>query len=225
MTNVDFNINEFSKTFKNALDYSNGFFKGADINRKVFNEELGKYTTDVLSKFIDSKARANPDSLHHVYEWGAIGSPSSRLFEINSEATKTSIFFKGSFLPSSSISDNSNEPFTEKANIMENSIAIEVSPKSSNVLAFEADGDTVFTMDSIYISNPGGNEVAGSFARAVEDFFENYFTNTILFQSGIFQKISHPKEFSDNFVAGAMGGGFGSGFNAGKKYFSFRGAQ
>jgi len=225
VTRVNFDIKEFNKTFKNVLGYSNGFFRGVDLNRTKFNEELGEYTVEVLNKFIDSKAKANSSALHHVYEWGAVGSPAARLFFIEAKATKSSINLNGKFLPSSSISDNSTEPFVDKANIMENAIAIEISPKNSNVLAFEIDGETVFSMESIYVANPGGDEVAGNFGRTVEEFFDNYFTNTILFQSGIFQKLSKPNEFASNFSAGAMGGGTGAGINAGRKYLTVRGAD
>jgi hypothetical protein len=225
MTRARFDTREFERTFKNILDYSNGFLKGAEVNRKTFNDELGEYTTEALSKFIDSKARMSPDSLHHVYEWGQLGNSSARLFSISSQATKNSIILTGNFLSSSSISDTSSEPFVDKARVMENGIAIEITPKVSGVLAFEIDNDSVFSMDSIYIANPGGDEVAGSFGKAIEDFFENFFTNTVLFQSGIFEKLSRPKEYADNFPAGASGGGRGLGINSGTKYMSFRGAK
>jgi hypothetical protein len=225
MINASFDIKQFSRTLKNVDQYSVGFFRGAEINKQKFNDQLGKYTVELLNKFIDSKARMEPESLHHVYEWDAAGSPSARLFFIEAKATASNILFSGKFLPSSSVSSNSSEPFINKANIMENSIAIEVSPKSSNVLAFEVNGETVFSVDSVFIANPGGDEVAGSFGRAVEDFFENYFTNVVLYQSGLFKKLSNPKEFYQNFYSGAMGGGSSLGIKSGKEYFSVKGAS
>jgi hypothetical protein len=167
----------------------------------------------------------NPSSLHHVYEWDQVGNPSARLFDIETSATQTSIIFYGKFLPSKSVSSTSSEPFIRKAEIMENSIMIEISPRSSNVLAFEADGETVFSTDSIYISNPGGDEVAGSFGRVIEDFFENHYTNLVLMQSGIFKKLSTMLEYSKGFDAGIRGGGFSAGQSAGRKYLTVRGAE
>ncbi len=225
MLRLNFNLKEFEKTLTNSVEYSRGFLAGAELNRKSFNEQLGKYTVEMLNKFIDTKARMSPDQLHHVYEWNAIGSPSARLFTIKSSAGKQSISFTGEFLPSKSVSDSSDEPFVQKASIMENGIAIEVSPKASNVLAFDINGETVFSMNSIYIANPGGDEVAGSFGKVIEDFFENFFTNTVLFQSGIMEKLSSPIEYANSFVAGAKGGGYGLGMNAGRKYLTVRGAE
>jgi hypothetical protein len=225
MLNVTFDTKDFSNKMQNLAMYSKGFFNGIESNRQKFNLQLGEYSLEILNRFIDSKARMSPDSLHHVYEWNQVGSPGARLFNIETSATQTSIIFYGNFLPSRSVSDGSSEPFIRKAEIMENSIMIEISPRSSNVLAFEADGETVFTTDSIYIDNPGGDEVSGSFGKVIEEFFENYYTNTVLMQSGIFQKLSSPIEYSQGFNQGLRGGGFSAGKKAGKKYLTVRGGE
>jgi hypothetical protein len=225
MINVQFDKSDFTAKMNNLSLYSKGFLNGINMNRQKFNLQLGEYSLEILNRFIDSKARMSPESLHHVYEWDQVGNPAARLFDINTSATQTSIIFYGKFLPSRSVSDRSSEPFVQKAEIMENSIMIEISPKSSNVLAFEADGETVFTTDSVYIANPGGDGVAGSFGRVIEEFFENYYTNTVLLQSGIFQKLSNPIEYSKNFGVGVRGGGFSAGKNAGRRYLTVRGAE
>jgi hypothetical protein len=225
MINVNYDTSDFAKKMNSLSLYSKGFINGINTNRQKFNLQLGEYSLEILKKFIDSKARMSPESLHHVYEWDRVGDPGSRLFEINTSATQTSIIFYGNFLSSRSVSDGSSEPFVQKAQVMENSIMIEISPKSSNVLAFEVDGETVFTTDSIYIANPGGDEVAGSFGRVVEEFFENYYTNTVLMQSGVFKKLSTPIEYVRGFNSGVLGGGFSAGKNAGRKYLTIRGAE
>jgi hypothetical protein len=225
MSNVQFNASDFSSKMNNLNLYSKGFLNGINMSRQKFNLQLGEYSLEVLNKFIDSKARMSPESLHHIYEWDQVGNPGARLFDINTSATQTNIIFYGNFLLSKSVSEGSSEPFVQKAKIMENSIMIEISPKSSNVLVFETNGETVFTTDSIYIANPGGDNVAGSFGRVIEEFFENYYTNTVLLQSGIFQNLSSPIEYSKSFNAGVKGGGFSIGKNAGKKYLTVRGAK
>jgi len=225
MINVRYNTADLNKKIKNVVQYTYGFEKGIKENKKNFNLQLGKYSLEILNKYIDSKARMSPDKLHHVYEWGSVGSPESRLFDIDVSATQNNIVFYGKFLPSKSISDTSDEPFINKAEVMENAILIEISPRSSNVLAFEAEGEAVFSADSIYISNPGGDSVAGSFGNVVEEFFENYYTNVVLMQSGIFKKLSNPLEYSAGFSAGASGGGFSAGRAAGKKYLTVRGVE
>lgn len=215
---ANFDNKEFNKILSNSIEYSRGFLEGAQINMIVFNKKLSDIAVEALKKYIDAKARMSPQSLHHVYEWNRAGDPSARLFEIDSQATKNTISIFGRFLPSNSVSENSQEPFIDKAKIMENQIAIEVEPRSADVLAFDINGESVFTVKSIYIANPGGDEVAGSFGRVVDEFFDVYFNSTFLKQSGIFDTIKYPKEFGKFFPAGAKGGGRAVGLNAGRKY-------
>jgi hypothetical protein len=225
MITVKYDTDLFTKKTRDAMLYSSGFFQGVNLNRVRFNQQLGEIATEMLNKYIDSRARVDQESLHHVYEWGMSGSPAGRLFRISSKASQANIIFFGDFLPSKSISDTSNEPFVNKAEIMENSILIEVSPKN-NVLAFEADGgETVFTTDTVYVANPGGDAVAGSFGKTVEEFFDSHFTAQVLMQTGIMNKLSNPIEFSKNFSAGANGGGTSLGINTGRKYLTVRGVE
>lgn len=225
MINAKINATQFNEKIKNIVQYTYGFEKGIEENRKFFNLQLGRYSLEILNKYIDSRARMSPDQLHHVYEWGQTGDSGSRLFEIETSATQTNIVFYGRFLPSKSVSDTSDQPFVNKAEVMENGISIEISPKSSNVLSFEDEGETVFTTDSIYIANPGGDGVAGAFGKVVEEFFDNYYTNLVLSQSGILKKLSNPIEYSVGFAAGASGGGFPAGRAAGKKYLTVKGVE
>lgn len=203
---------------ENAVSYSYGFLEGTETDQIIFNKRLGEFTVDALGKYIDSRARANPNAFHHIYEWNATGQESSRLFRIKSTASKRIIKFSGEFLKSKSISENSKEPFSDKATIMENGIGITIEPKSSNVLAFEMDGETVFTTKAIYIDHPGGEEVAGSFGNAVEDFFSSYFTNALL--KPFIQSLSNPKEYNEMFPSGVKNGGKSTGVKAGKKYMN-----
>lgn len=219
---VNYDKKNFEKTMWNAVQYSMGFLEGAKIGTLAFNTRLAQLSEEALKKFIDAKARMNPESLHHVYEWNSVGNPSARLFEIRATASKNNIVFNGEFLQSESISDSSDEPFRDKARIMENKISIEVEPRSSEVLAFDEGSQTVFTVNSVFIENPGGDEVAGSFGRVVDEFFDVYYTSTFLKQSGIFEQLSFPKEFIEYFNSGAkMGRNIGR--TAGKKYMNIRG--
>lgn len=215
---VNFIGTEFKSILNNSIEYSYGFLEGIEKNRIVFNKKLSDIAAEALKKYIDTKARMSPESLHHVYEWGRVGEPSARLFEIDCQPTATVINIVGKFIPSNSVSETSDEPFVDKANVMENAIAVEIEPKSSNVLAFEDEGESIFTVNSIYIANPGGDAVAGSFGRVVEDFFDFYFSTTFLQQSGLLSDLQTANEYSNNFVAGAQGGGRSSGIGAGKQY-------
>lgn len=219
---VRYDTKELNKILENSVSYSYGFLDGVDISQLEFNIKLGEFTVDALNKYIDAAARANPESLHHVYEWNETGSSSARLFKISSKASKNVIRFDGKFLKSKSVSQPNSEPFTDKAYIMENAIAIEVEPRN-NVLAFESNGETVFTTNSIYIENPGGDAVAGSFGRTVDDFFTNYFTNALL--KPFIDHLKNPKEFAEYFPSGAKGGGKATGIRAGRQYISSTGVR
>jgi hypothetical protein len=214
------NSTSLNQILKNTISYGNGFIEGVEIERIEFNRILGGYTVEALGKYIDAKARMNPQNLHHVYEWDAVGQESSRLFNFNVTATKTNIIITGKFLPSKSISRTSDAPFPDKANVMENAIEIIIRPKNSDVLAFENNGEMVFTRNSIYIDHPGGDEVAGSFGNTVDDFFNNYFKNSLL--KGFIEQLSTAKEFAENFAAGTRGGK-SVGIKAGRKYLSVSG--
>ena len=222
MINMKINSKDLNKKLNNVIGYSNGFFDGVEIERLHFNRILGGYTAEALGHYIDSKARTNPNMLHHIYEWNKVGDKGSRLFTFNVNATKTNISFMGKFLTSKSVSSTSSEPFPNKAEIMENKIAITIEPRNSDVLVFEDEGETVFTASSIYIANPGGDEVAGSFGKVVDEFFSSYFTNSVL--SPIVKDLKNIKQFSDNFVQGSRSGR-SVGVAAGRKYMTIKGVE
>ena len=217
---VKINNKDLNKKLNNVVKYSNGFVDGVEINKIILMNRLGEYVVDVLGKYIDAQARGNPDALHHVYEWGATGNQGARLFKMNAAATKTIIMINGSFLPSSSVSDTATEPFVDKANIMENGIGITIEPKDSDVLAFEANGETVFTMNSVYVANPGGDGVAGSFGKVVEEFFNVYFTRMLL--KPFLDELSTAEEFVQYFAQGARSG-YPVGVKAGQRYLDSAG--
>jgi hypothetical protein len=214
---------ELSNVLKNTVKYSQGFLKGVELDRIRFMVELAQYIKETLDLYIDAQARGNPSALHHVYEWGQVGSQSGRLFEIDAIPSLEIIRFSGKFLPSSSISDTATEPFVDKANIMENAISITISPRFSDYLVFEDGGQTIFTMNEITIAHPGGDGVAGSFGRTVESFFGNYLTNAIM--QPFLRDLATAEEYVQYFPQGAKGGGFSVGVKAGKLYLSSAGMR
>ena len=224
MIKTKFDTREFTKKLMNAVSYSDGFMTGAEISKVKFNQQLGEFIKQALNKYIDAKARMNPETLHHVYEWGQIGSSSGRLFEINVTPMQTIIKFNIKFLPSTSVSPTSNVPFKDKAKIMENSVDISIEPKNSEMLVFEIDGETVFTKKEITIQDPGGPNVAGSFEKVINDFFTNYLTVGLLKSSGILDGLERPVEYKKDFARGVKGGK-SVGVSAGKKYMNIGGAE
>jgi hypothetical protein len=215
---------ELTKTLDNIVDYSVGFTKGINMKRTEFNKELGGFIEDALYKYIDAKARANPEELHHMYEWGMTGNASGRLFQLNMSYTQRSIYFTSTFLKSTTVSETSNRPFVDKAQIMEDGVTITISPREAKVLAFEQDGEMVFTSGSVVVENPGGEKAAGGFEKTVKDFFENYLVVGLLRGSGLFDKLSYPKEYLDRFSQGAKSGEM-PGISAGKKFLDMGGIE
>ena len=220
MLHVRLDSKDINKKIKNAVSFSYGFLEGIDLEQIIFNQMLGEYTVDALNKYIDSNAKMDPDALHHMYEWGQVGQESARLFEINSKASKRVIHFTGKFLPSKTSSNQYSEPFTNKAEIMENGISITVSPKKSDYLVFEVDGELVFTVNDVFIEHPGGDFVAGSFGKTVDLFFDTYFTNSFI--QPLIADLSKANEFTEEFPSGVKGGGKSVGIKAGRKYLNIK---
>lgn len=224
MIKAKFDATEMTKTLRNVVSYSKGFTNGVKVAQPNFNRELSIFIKEALEKYIDARARANPESLHHVYEWEMVGSPAGRLFEFTTSYTQNLIIFTASLLPSNKTATGSNEPFTDKAEIMEKQITVTISPENSNFLVFEDDEQTIFTSETVIIENPGGRMVGGSFERVVKDFFNNYLTVGLLKSSGIFNKLKYAREYSNRFVQGSRSGS-SAGVTAAKEYLNLGGVR
>jgi hypothetical protein len=196
----------FRKEMNNIVKYSFGFVEGAQRGKNKLLDNLGKETVEVLKDFIDSMARVNPETLHHVYEWYRTGSPESRLFDIEYTVSGLGLSVKSTFRQSTSIRNGSETPFYDKARIMENGVSVTIRPRRSSVLAFEDDGEDVFTKNPISVSNPGGSNVIGSYEQTFDMFFQQYFSQAFLKASGIFDHISSPVAYKKNLEAGKRGG-------------------
>jgi hypothetical protein len=200
---VKLNTASFEKQMLNIVNYSTGFIDGVKSGKKLFLNNLGKETIIILGQYVDASARSNPQALHHIYEWDKVGSPSARLFDIDYTVSNLGLSLAGTFKQSSSIKSGSYVPFYNKAYIMENGIPVTIKPKSSNVLVFESDGETVFTSKEVDVDNPGGNYVEGSFERVFDQFMLQYFKQSMLQASGIYNYISRPTSFKRNIGAGS----------------------
>lgn len=222
MISVSVDSRHATKILFNSANFADGFLDGITMEKLLFMQRLGQYVIQLMYKYIDAQARGNPAALHHVYEWGATGSPGGRLYNLDAAVSISTIHISGNFLPSSSVSDTATVPFVDKANIMENKIAITIEPNSSNVLVFEGDQGLVFTANSVYVANPGGDAVAGSFGRVVDQFFGQYFTNALL--RPFLAELERAEEFTRYFPAGANGGGTGLGIKAGREYLRSAGS-
>lgn len=202
---ISINSRQFQKDMKNIIDYSFGFLDGSKRGQSTLYAVLAPQIAEYASMFVDSNARVSPDLLHHIYEWHNVGSPDARLFDIEYAISGMGITFTSSFRQSQSIKKGSNVPFYNKAEIMEKGLGVTIQPKRANVLAFEVNGEEVFTPNPVRVSNPGGN-TKGQFKNVVDNFFRVYFRQTFLKASGLQDKLKYPKVYSRNLSQGKRSG-------------------
>jgi hypothetical protein len=206
MITVKLNQSKLIKDLNNIVDYSLGFINGVQKGKSIFLNNLGSSVQHILEAFIDSNARSNPQTLHHVYEWYRTGSPDARLFDIRYTVSNVGLSFYSSFRQSTTIKNGSSVPFYNKAEIMENGIPVTIVPKRSSVLAFEQDGETIFTKGPINVDNPGGPAVQNGFQNTVNLFFSRYFTQAFLRTSGLYDYFNNPKVYKKNLQKGRTSG-------------------
>lgn len=206
MIGVKFNTKSLMKQLENVVQYSNGFLDGASLGKPNLMANIGFEMQELVSEYIDSTARVNPSSLHHVYEWYKTGSPDARLFDIDYVVKGSGLSMNATFRQSETVQNNSNTPFRNKAYIMENGISVTIKPKNSPVLAFEQGGESVFTRSEVNVQNPGGSMAQGSFEQTFKEFFLSSLSQSMVLSSGIGANLKNPIDFSKNFAAGARGG-------------------
>jgi hypothetical protein len=180
-----------------------GFLDGVENGKRVFLKNLGAGTIQAMAAYVDVSAKGNPNALHHVYEWYQTGSPSARLFDIDYTVSNLGLTFNSKFRQSRTLKEDSNVPFYNKASIMENGVPVTITPKKSSVLVFEQGGETIFTKNPVTVRNPGGDCVAGSFERTIDEFILKYFKQSFLRASGIYDYIKKPVLYKKNFKAGS----------------------
>lgn len=206
MIKTRFNAAAFTKKMNNIVGYSEGFVKGIDNGKSMFLGGIGVRVIEILKQYIDANARVNPQALHHVYEWSRVGSPGARLFDLEYTVSNIGLSFRSTFRQSSTVKDGSNRPFYDKARIMEDGISVIIKPRSASVLAFEENGETVFTKGPVYVDSPGGSMVQGSFERVFDSFFMSYFSQSFLKSSGILDYLNKPTAYKSNFTRGSVAG-------------------
>jgi hypothetical protein len=199
MIGVKFNSTDLIKTLNNTVQYTQGFLTELKRQEPALAKKVGDLSIDVFYEYLDGLARSHPGMLHHVYEWGQVGNPSERLYELRQALSKQSSTISVNFLDSNSVSDNGTEPFYDKAKIMEEGIPVVINEKNANVLFFEIDGEEFFRRGPIYIANPGGSATRGSFLNAFNEFYTKYFMQFYLESIGFYKHFSNPQEFSKNF--------------------------
>ena len=159
-----------------------------------FQSVIFKQLEQDFGLYIDSQARVNPKSLHHVYEWNKVGIPGSRLFKLNvSNSSGLSFKIGSTFLPSkSSVPNNFGKKryvFANKASIMEAGMPLVIRPRAAERLVFETSTGVVYMPKgaSVTVTRPGGGKATGRFQIAYAQFFTGNLVNGAIKRSGFQQ--------------------------------------
>lgn len=214
MINTKFDDAKFFLEMNNIVKYAEGYLEGVQLGKAEMLQKLGKNIKTILEEFIDTNARIDPRSLHHVYEWYQVGSPAARLFDIDCAVTNGGLTFSSTFSQSRSIANGATTPFYDKAKIMEQGIPITLIPKKAKALRFEDNGEEIFTKGPVQITNPGGQDVQGSFNDIMNIFFERYLRQSYLVASGFSKHLETPADFKLN-ISKAKSGGRSAGRQVG----------
>lgn len=187
------------KKVENSIRYSDAFLKELRRNKKQLNEKVGEESVEAFYEYLDSLARSHPGMLHHVYEWGQVGDPFGRLYELSLSINGTSAVIDAEFLESQIPSPTSDTAFYDKADVMESGDSVTITEVEADILFFEIDGEEYFRHGPIVIANPGGREVRGSFVKAFNEFYGRYFTEFHLKSIGFYKYFSNPREYERYF--------------------------
>ena len=202
MYSIKFDSKEAMKVLNNVVAYSDGFIKETKAKESTVASKLANASIEAFYDYLDGLARTNPGMLHHVYEWSNVGDPEARLVELKKSISRGgSVIINSDFLISSSIPQGGNEPFYEKATIMEEGISVTVQAVNAKAMFFEYNGEEYFTAGPITIENPGGEAVRGSFLRAFEEFYNIYFDQVYLRAIRFYNHFSDTKGYAKNFPA------------------------
>lgn len=156
-------------------------------NRNAIIESALSVIGNYFGFYMDNLARRDHASFHHVYETGKTGQQSARLFyyTISANTGVPSIQYQ---FRSATVQEKSGQVYVRKAFIMEAGTPLTIKPRSGKYLVFDVDGEKVFTK-SVYIPNPGGEQVQGAFADEFNMFISRQ-ASSMLEDMGFYDKIN-----------------------------------
>lgn len=177
-----------------------------ELTRPTTLQEIAKAAFVILGErfvnAVDREAVQNPKKLHHVYEWGRLGSPDGRLFILERAGILGgNLLITTSFLPSNVPVPRKSDAFVKggrtisnsdifrfKAGVMEKGSP--VSFVTNKITAFMgAEGEAfVAPGTKITILHPGGIQTQNAFGKFMIDWYVAH-TNTIMETSGLYERI------------------------------------
>ena len=156
-------------------------------NRNVIIENGLNIIGTYFGFYMDNLARRDHASFHHVYETGSTGSQNARLFyyTISKASGIPSIQYQ---FKTATATEKSGQVYRKKAFIMEDGTPLTIKPRNGKYLVFDVNGEKVFAK-KVFIPEPGGPQVQGSFAKAFDMFMNNQ-ASSILEDMGFYDKIN-----------------------------------
>lgn len=138
-------------------------------NKQLIEAGAAKLVLRYFEHLIDAKARSNPSSLHHVYEFDMAGDKNARLFKGSVNPSPAGAIINFSFINAKQPNRN-GYMFYKKAEVMESGQTVTIAPKTSKYLTYRLrDGRFIKTQKPSVVNNPGG-PVAGNFAAEFSQF-------------------------------------------------------
>lgn len=155
-------------------------------DQKVVNR-ITQAGANIISKYfesyVDAIAKIDTYRYHHIYEFGMTGNKNARLFQ---SKIKNGVI-EYNFVPAS-VPNMNGDLFQQKAFVMEDGQPITIVPSRSEILAYEIDGETIFSKQSI-VMNPGGPYVQNAFKDIFEEFFNSNMPDKALRELGFYKQI------------------------------------
>jgi hypothetical protein len=210
---IKFDTSQFIKVLTDTQKYTLGYVDGLKASESVLAEKLANIAKGSLESYLDTMASMNPEMLHHIYEWGMAGNKSGRLFNFTVKEKGKKRIIAGALRQSTSVQPGSNEPFYNKATVMESGQDVIITPRSGSVLRFYDNGQEVFTSAPVYVANPGGDYVQGSFERTTKEYFDVVFSQSVLTSVGFWKELKKNREFK----RAVRSGGYNNGYKAAKR--------
>jgi hypothetical protein len=199
MITAKIDAKKLNKMLNNLVQYSDGFITETKAQQGYVNRKVANTSVNAFYQYLDGVARMHPGMLHHIYEWGQVGNPTARLVDLGITLSGRGSTITAEFLESQTVKEGSNEPFYDKAQVMEEGIPVVIKEKEAKALFFEIDGLEYFRMGPITVLNPGGAETRGSFVEVFKEFYNNYLTQVYLKAIKFYKHFESPKEYERNF--------------------------
>lgn len=156
-------------------------------NKQNIERGAANIVARYFDSYIDAKARANPKSLHHVYEFDMAGDSNARLFKGQIKSTPAGAVISYRFVKAKK-PNREGYPFENKASVMELGEPVVIRPKRKDFLQYKLDDGRFVRASMSVVENPGG-DVAGNFANEVKSYTSNK-AKTVLREFGYFEKIN-----------------------------------